>query len=144
MSETAFEPCSCSALRQASRHLTKLYDHALAPIGLSLNQYAILSRLERLGPKTLQELADTLVMDRSTLGHLLRPLDERGLLSISPSAEDRRQRIIALTEAGTALVLAARPLWAEAEQQFQRLYGVDQARDLRSALKQVTRTTFLT
>lgn len=33
-------PCNCSALRQAARHVTRLYDGELAPLGLGLNQYS--------------------------------------------------------------------------------------------------------
>ena len=58
------EICSCSAVRQAARHLTRLYDNALSPVGMSLNQYSIMSKLSRLGPQKLQDVADLLVMDR--------------------------------------------------------------------------------
>src|SRR5207244_12483078 len=50
-----------------------LYDDALAPIGLGANQFSIMARLSLLGPTPIQDLARVLVMDRSTLGHLLRP-----------------------------------------------------------------------
>jgi DNA-binding MarR family transcriptional regulator len=58
--------------------VTKLYDDALAPVGLGGNQFSILARLSLGDPRTIQDLARLLVMDRSTLGHLLRPLEKRG------------------------------------------------------------------
>jgi DNA-binding MarR family transcriptional regulator len=142
MSDTTPEICSCSALRQAARHVTRLYDDALAPTGLGLNQYSILSKLARFGPKILQDLANLLVMDRSTLGHLLRPLAARSLVKISPSKEDRRQRIISLTAAGVALINKAKPFWAKAERRFERVFGADNALGLRTVLKQVTMAEF--
>jgi DNA-binding MarR family transcriptional regulator len=141
MSKDAFEPCSCGALRQAARHVTRFYDRALTPVGLGLNQYSILSRLDRLGPSNLQDLADNLVMDRSTLGHLLRPLEARGLLALKPAPTDRRARIIRLTAEGNALLRRARPLWAKAETEFQRQFGADAAETLRQLLVNVTRVT---
>jgi DNA-binding MarR family transcriptional regulator len=139
---TTPESCSCSALRQASRHVTRLYDEALAPVGLGINQYAILSKLDRFGPQTLQALAERLVMDRSTLGHLLRPLETRGLAASRAGDTDRRHRLIALTAKGAALMAEARPLWQDVERRFQTAFGTDEALTLRTALKQVTTIAF--
>ncbi|MEJ1977471.1 MAG: MarR family transcriptional regulator [Acetobacteraceae bacterium] len=142
MSDLAPETCTCSALRQAARHVTKLYDDALAPVGLGLNQYSILSKLYRFGPKILQDLAALLVMDRSTLGHLLRPLEKRGLVRLDVSERDRRSRVIALTPMGAALMKEARLLWVKAERHFERVYGTEAALGLRVTLRQVTATEF--
>jgi len=94
------EICNGAALRQAARHVTRLYDDALAPIGIGLNQFSALARMSRVGPSPVQELARHLVMDRSTLGHLLRPLEVRGLVRLRVSKEDRRGRVVMLTAAG--------------------------------------------
>lgn len=131
--------CSCNALRQAARHLTRLYDAALAPVGIGLNQYAILARLHRLGPMRLGDLAANLVMDRSTLGHLLRPLEARGLLAIRTDERDGRRRLIGLTEAGEALRARAHPLWQEAETRFAAAFGAEAAHTLREVCGQVER-----
>ncbi len=138
MSVAEPESCSCSALRQAARHVTRHYDEALAPAGISLNQYSILSKLRRHGPLPQQTLAAMLVMDRSSLGHLLRPLEARGLVAISVAAADRRSRIVDLTPACGALLQQARRLWALAERRFEERYGAEPAAALRSALRQVT------
>ena len=142
MSDRQPEICSCSALRQAARHVTKLYDEVLAPVGLGVNQYAIVSKLERFGPKTICELAALLVMDRSTLGHLLRPLEKRGLVRLDAPEQDRRSRVIALTPTGSALVAKARPLWAKAQHRFEHAFGAEAALDLRTVLKQVASADF--
>ena len=133
--------CSCSALRQAARHVTRLYDAALEPVGLGLNQYAILARLGRLGPRPLGELAGNLVMDRSTLGHLLRPLEARGLVAIRTDARDGRRRLIGLTAAGEALRTQAAPLWHAAETRFAAAFGVAEAHALRVVCKRVETVT---
>src|SRR6202011_4023821 len=142
MSAVEPEICNCAALRQAARRVTKLYDDALAPIGWGANQYSILARLSLIGPSTIQDLARLLVMDRSTLGHLLRPLEKRGLLKLEMSAQDRRSRIVALTHAGKAAVAKARPRWAAAQRRFESAFGKDAAVELRTVLKEIAKTDF--
>jgi DNA-binding MarR family transcriptional regulator len=142
MADVIPEVCSCSALRQAARHVTRFYDEALSPAGLGLNQYSILSKLNRFGPKTVQDLAQLLVMDRSTLGHLIKPLEAKGLIEMGASKTDKRQRVISLTASGVDLMKQAKPLWAKAEKRFERAFGADNAMSLRIALKQVTATEF--
>jgi DNA-binding MarR family transcriptional regulator len=136
------EICNCGALRQAARRVTKLYDDALAPIGLGVNQFSILARLSRVGPSTIQDVARLLVMDRSTLGHLLRPLEKRGLVKLDVSEKDRRSRIVALTHAGKATVAKARPRWAAAQRRFESAFGKEAAFELRAVLKEVATAEF--
>ena len=141
---SAFEPevCNCSALRQAARRVTRLYDDALAPTGLGVNQYSIVARLARVGPSTIRDLARRLVMDRSTLGHLLRPLEKRGLVRLHVAEQDGRSRVASLTPAGQAAVAKGRPLWAQAQRRFARAFGAESAVDLRLILKQVAMADF--
>src|SRR5580700_2627981 len=139
-----FEPeiCNCAALRQAARRLTKFYDDALAPTGLGANQFSILTRLDLDGPNTIQHLARLLIMDRSTLGHLLRPLEKRGLVKLDVSEQDRRSCIVALTPAGKAAVAKARPRWAAAQRRFEGKFGKDAAVELRAVLKEIATADF--
>ena len=137
MSDAEPEICNCAALRQAARRVTRLYDEALAPIGLSVNQFSILARLNRVGPSSIQDLARLLVMDRSTLGHLLRPIEKRGLVKPEVSERDRRSRKVALTPAGKAAAAQARPLWAEAQRSFENTFGNEAALEIRAVLKEI-------
>jgi DNA-binding MarR family transcriptional regulator len=142
MLEVEPEPCNCLALRQATRRVTQLYDEALATTGLGVNQYSILARLKRAGPSTIQDPARLLVTDRSTLGHLLRPLEERGLVRLALSRHDGRSRVTALTPAGRALVARGRPLWANAQRRFEKTFGAEAAQNLRTVLKGVAMADF--
>jgi DNA-binding MarR family transcriptional regulator len=144
MTHTEVEPevCTCLALRQAARRVTRLYDDALAPMGLGVNQYSILARLGRVGPSRIQDLARLLVMDRSTLGHLLRPLEKRGLVRLKVSEQDGRSRVAALTPAGRAALAKGHPLWAQAQRRFASVFGEKSALDLRAILKKVAMADF--
>ena len=142
MSDLEPEICNCAALRQAARRVTKLYDEVLAPIGLGVNQFSILARLGLVGPSAIQDLARLLVMDRSTLGHLLRPLEKRGLVKLEISERDRRSRMVALTAAGEAAVAEGRPRWAAAQRQFESTFGREAALELRTVLKEIATAGF--
>ena len=142
MSEVEPEVCNCSALRQAARRVTRLYDDALAPTGLGVNQYSILARLAHVGPSTIQDLARLLVMDRSTLGHLLRPLEKRGLVRLRVSEQDGRSRFTELTPAGRAALAKGRPSWAQAQRRFASAFGEKSALDLRTTLKKIAMADF--
>src|SRR5215468_11447568 len=75
------ELCNCLAVRQAARHITQFYDQCLAPSGLRTTQFSILAKLKRLGPMSINTLAADLVMDRTTLGRNILPLQREGLIT---------------------------------------------------------------
>jgi DNA-binding MarR family transcriptional regulator len=92
------EVCNCLALREASRHVTQFYDQFLASSGLRTTQFSILIRLRLAGPMTINALAKRLVMDRTTLGRNILPLEREGLIEIIPGSVDRRSKVVHLTE----------------------------------------------
>src|SRR2546423_3765506 len=92
----ASEECNCFAMRAAARHLSQSYDRFLAPSGLRTTQFSILARLKRKGPLTINALAEDMVMDRTTLGRNILPLERDGLISIEPTASDRRAKELRL------------------------------------------------
>jgi DNA-binding MarR family transcriptional regulator len=129
--------CNCLALRQAARHVTQFYDQFLAPSGLRTTQYSILARLQRKGPMTINALAAELVMDRTTLGRNVLPLQRDGLVAVVPSKADRRSKDLRLTDAGAARLRMAGKGWREAQTQFETAFGVKRAKELRTLLQDV-------
>jgi DNA-binding MarR family transcriptional regulator len=125
--------CTCLALRQAARQVSQLYDRHLAEVGLRTSQYSILARLDRLGPLSINELATMMVMDRTTTGRAVRPLERDKLVAIEPG-EDGRTRVVRLTRAGEARIKAAVVPWCEAQKEFEASYGAAEAAKLRSIL----------
>src|ERR1700731_2396811 len=94
------EDCNCLAVRQAARHITQFYDQFLAASGLRTTQFSILAKLRRLGPMTINALAAEMVMDRTTLGRNILPLERDGLIAVEKGRRDRRSKELRLTEAG--------------------------------------------
>lgn len=109
------EPCTCSALRRATRAVTTVYDSALKPVGLRVTQFAILRLLQRLGPTPVTRLAAEAALERTTMGRNLDPLERRGLVRIAASEADGRERVVVLTEMGAAAIAAAIPHWRAAQ-----------------------------
>jgi DNA-binding MarR family transcriptional regulator len=130
--------CNCLALRQAARHVTQFYDQVLAPSGIRATQYSILARLERNGPMTINALATALVMDRTTLGRNVLPLQRDGLIAVRPGASDRRSKDLHLTDRGLTRFRAAQKAWVQAQAQFEGAFGVKRAKALRTLLDDVT------
>jgi DNA-binding MarR family transcriptional regulator len=139
---SASEICNCFAVRSAARHVTQLYDQFLAPSGLRTTQYSMLSRLKRLGPLTINALAEEMVMDRTTLGRNILPLARDGLVRIEPTPSDRRAKEVRLTAAGERRLESARKGWSAAQARFETAFGAKRAADLRATLRAVTASEF--
>lgn len=135
--------CNCLAVRQAARYVTQLYDRHLARSGLRTTQYGILSRLHRLGPMTINELAAELVMDRTTLGRNIRPLERDGLITITPRRADRRIKELRLTAAGDARFQESRQSWFAAQRDFETGFGPERAASLRGLLRALVESGML-
>jgi DNA-binding MarR family transcriptional regulator len=131
------EACNCFAVRAAARHVTQAYDQFLAPTGLRTTQFAILASLKRKGPLTINALAEDMVIDRTTLGRNILPLQRDGLIRVEPSASDGRAKELHLTNAGERRFQAAQKRWVAAQAQFETAFGAKRAADLRSLLRAV-------
>jgi DNA-binding MarR family transcriptional regulator len=133
--------CNCAALRKATRRMSQFYDSALAPSGLRGTQFAILGELARRAevPPTIRELSEAMVLDQSTIGQNLRPLEREKLIELAQDPEDRRSRRIILTKAGRSRYAQARPLWSEAQAHFESGFGVRAAAELRALLQTIAR-----
>jgi DNA-binding MarR family transcriptional regulator len=131
--------CNFSALRKASRRMSQFYDSVLAPSGLKATQYAILNQIDRREgePTTIRDLAEALVLDQSTLGQNLRPLERDGLISLELDPADGRRRRVVLTEKGRSAFSSAQPLWRAAQARFEDSFGAREAADLRAALLKI-------
>src|SRR5262245_3374278 len=139
---TSAEDCNCFAVRAAARHITQVYDQFLAPVGLRTTQFSILSKLEPLGPLTINALARATVMDRTTLGRNILPLERDGLIRVEATASDRRAKELHLTKAGEKRLQAARKGRSEAQARFDTTFGPRRAADLRTMLRAVVASEF--
>ena len=133
--------CNCFSLRQATRRVTQLYDQALAPLDLRATQYSLLRQVDQRGPISLNPLAEIMVMGRATLGHNVRPLEQRGLLKLVVGG-DRRSREVSITAAGRRALTKGHALWRRAQRTFEDEIGTKEAAALRTMLHRVAATEF--
>jgi DNA-binding MarR family transcriptional regulator len=113
----AATPCLCNALRQATRAVSRLYDQELREVGLRTTQYSLLRRVSLAGEVRQRDLGGLTSLDETTLTRNLRPLIDAGWVAIRPG-EDRREKLVRLTDAGAAKLHEARPAWERAQERL--------------------------
>ncbi len=135
------QTCAGINLRRASRAITQYYDRLLLESSnLRATQIPLLVVLYLAGPQTINEIAERLDLDRTTLTRNLKPLERLDLLKIEPGA-DQRTRKVALTKTGVNRLLKALPVWEAAQAQVVGGLGEDGFRALLSQLSKITALT---
>jgi len=137
-----FNRCNNTALRKATRRVSQLYDAVLAPTGLRSTQRSLLRSIARSGGQTMGQLAAALVLDRSALGHNLRPLERDGLVVLDVDPEDKRNRLAKITKKGEDQLRESAVLWQVAQQRFESKFGAARAETLREVLAAIAALEF--
>ena len=129
------QECACATLRKTSRTITRLYDEALKPSGLLATQYMVLVAIQKEHPVTIGQLAEIMVMDRTTLTRNLKPLEKSGLI-VNGKGEDQRTHVVSLTLKGKTAVEKAFPMWRKAQTHVATTLGPKRLVHLLSDLKE--------
>lgn len=106
--------CTCAAIRKTARIVTQMYETALEPTGLKPGQLTLLAVLSNKGAMPMTNLADAMVLDRTTLTRNLKPMVRDGLVNIR-TEKDQRVRVVELTSKGTKKFKEAYPLWVDVQ-----------------------------
>ena len=130
------ELCACFNLKRATRLVTQIYDEELRPSGLRNTQFTLLAFVRSQGPLSMNELAEFVLTDRTTLTRNLGPLERDGLVTSGPG-EDQRFREIAITGKGRRVLEKALPLWERAQERVRRRLG---ARDMKRLVGELRAT----
>ena len=93
----------CYAVYSAALAINRAYKPALDDLGLTYPQYLAMLVLWERDRLAVKEIADRLMLESSTLTPLLKRLEAAGLVVRRRSAEDERQVLVELTDAGRAL-----------------------------------------
>ena len=136
----AATPCLACNLRRTSRAVSRLYDEELRSVGLRTTQYSLLHVLARAGQVRQGDLSGLTSLDETTLTRNLRPLEKRGWVAIR-AGEDRREKLVTITDAGTAKLAAARPAWERAQARMQALLPQGAWQGLMATLSEVAQLT---
>lgn len=134
----SYDECNCFALRQAARYVTQIYERHLGAIGLTAAQFTIMAKLARLPDSTMMDLADAMVMERTTLVRALKPLQRDGIVIAQASEEDARTHVFRLSESGRRTFDQAVVAWHHAQDEFEQRFGRSRAKALRAELFSLT------
>ncbi|HEY0745722.1 MAG TPA: MarR family winged helix-turn-helix transcriptional regulator [Steroidobacteraceae bacterium] len=130
--------CACTTLRKASRALSRIYDEALLPAGMTVAQLAVLRAIGRgEGGEPLSRLAESLVMDRTSLYRALAPLKKSGWVAINAGPRGRAKQV-ELTVKGERAVQAARKFWDAAQTTILGEFGAERWTFLQHAVAELT------
>ncbi|HWA46214.1 MAG TPA: MarR family winged helix-turn-helix transcriptional regulator [Hypericibacter adhaerens] len=129
------DSCLCLHVQRAARALARRFDDALRPLALTHGQFSLLMSLNRPEPPNMSSVAALLAMDRTTLTANLKPLERRGLVTVSIDEADKRNRRMALTSAGRSLLAAAVPIWKRTHAAIDRLLAGASPDRLRTDLR---------
>lgn len=128
------QQCCCFNLRKISRAITQYYDRCLESLNIRSTQFTLLVALAVTSSKTLTEIAELLVMDRTTLTRNLKPLAKMELIMILNTV-DKRAKAYILTDKGKNLLNASIPLWEEAQCNVIKGIGRDNYQDVVNKLE---------
>lgn len=104
------QECVARRLRQVTRTVTRLYDEALRPHGLTVNQLNILAVI--ISEKQIRpgQLAEALGMEKSTVSRTIDRMVGKGWLKVTPG-QDSRTQLLTVTAKGHQLLLTVTPIW---------------------------------
>jgi DNA-binding MarR family transcriptional regulator len=105
-----------------NRVVTRVYEDALKPLGLTGNQLGMLAMIEIFGEAQPSELGRRLQMEKSTVSRTVERMLRSGWVREHPSTDARRV-VLTATPAGRALLRKALPLWANAQAQARQALG---------------------
>ena len=115
------DTCLCLHLQRAARAVARRFDAALRPLELTSGQFSLLMSLNRPEAASIGDVSSLLAMDRTTLTANLKPLERRGLVTVTVDGADKRMRRLTLRPAGRALLDAAVPVWRRTHAEIERL-----------------------
>jgi DNA-binding MarR family transcriptional regulator len=136
--KSTYLDCNCFAIRQAARYVSQLYERHLSGAGLTGAQFTLVAAIGRSPGIQMADLADAMVMDRTTLVRALKPLQRDGIVEAAPQSSGTRAVGLRLSDAGKDALARASLCWQAAQAEFEEKFGPDRARQLRQSLFELT------
>ncbi|HVO66360.1 MAG TPA: MarR family winged helix-turn-helix transcriptional regulator [Syntrophales bacterium] len=114
--------CIAVRIRMLSRMVTNIYDSALSPFGVKLNQMSILMVVYLAGEIGYEALCKRLKMEKSTASRNIERLKKKGWLAVI-AVKDDRKKYLKVTAAGEVLLGKVHEAWEEAQIKASELLG---------------------
>jgi DNA-binding MarR family transcriptional regulator len=123
IAEIASTSCIATRIRQLNRIISRIYDEAMRPLGITASQFTLLTQLAQQDGITAREISTTLDIKESTLSRSLKRLFALGLITMDDPLGGRRGRALHLTLKGRSVITEAHRLWQSAQQKAARMMG---------------------
>ena len=135
IAENTTAACISTRVRQLSRIITRVYDDALRPLGITASQFTLLTQLAQQDGITAVEIGHSLDIEKSTLSRNLKRLLALGHITMDPPA-GRRGRGLHLTPKGEMVIQQGFPVWRDAQTRTIRVMGPESRSTLDGMLTQ--------
>ena len=116
------DECIAFRVRALNRVITNLYDAALQPFGITVNQATMLIMLSLVGEATPGRIGQVLIMEKSTISRNLDRMKKQGWIETS-GRDGGKEQVVQVTPAGRTLLTMFHPSWERAQQQAAELLG---------------------
>jgi DNA-binding MarR family transcriptional regulator len=119
--------CACTRVRQVSRAVSQFYDRLMKDAELTQSQFTVLVAATIGGEHgiPISRCAKILVLDRTSLTRVLKPMEAAKLVRLQASATDARAKLVQITPKGTERLGRALKLWEQAQAAFERSVGAE-------------------
>lgn len=118
MSSQRQDPHLGYLLKHAQLRFFELGAVALAPLGITGREAAVLRAIDAGRPVSQGEIARAMNVDRTTMVALIDDLQLKGLVQRRQDLDDRRKNVVELTDAGGTTVRRAAEAVEQAERDF--------------------------
>lgn len=132
--------CLHMNMRKATRAIAGYYESAMRSTALERTQFTLLSVIDGVKQVTISGLAQVLVMDQTTVTRNIKVLQRKGFVQIE-RGEDRRTRLISLTDEGKRALSEAIPYREQAQSEIIDELGAEKTSELLSLLEQLIAIT---
>lgn len=122
LTETIAGGCIASRVRFLNRVVTSIYDEALRPLGVTINQLNMLVALSRMGEATAKQVGSVLQMEPSTISRNLKRMRKEGWVRAT-SGSDARTVQLTVSLQGAHLIRMAMPAWRKAQARAREMLG---------------------
>jgi DNA-binding MarR family transcriptional regulator len=114
-------------LRRAHQIASALFMEETAELGVTSTQFGMLTVLDACQPIDQINAARLLRLDRSTTGLVVRNLEERGLIARVLDPDDRRRRLLRITDEGREMLRALQQLGTISQRRALSVLGDEEA-----------------
>jgi DNA-binding MarR family transcriptional regulator len=97
----------CHRLYMASNSIVRAYRELLSELNITYPQYVVMMALWEQDKITIAQLVEKTAIDGGAMTQILKKMADKSLLNIVKDQQDKRKRLVQLTQQGQALKMDA-------------------------------------